>query len=43
MASPRLLRRCLLAALSAVLVASAAIGPAQAEPIRPPRARRPPR
>lgn len=32
MASPRLLRTALLAALSAVLVASAAIGPAQAEP-----------
>lgn len=32
MASPRLLRTCLLAALSAVLAASAAIGPAQAEP-----------
>ncbi|MFE6171534.1 ricin-type beta-trefoil lectin domain protein [Streptomyces sp. NPDC056464] len=31
MASPRLLRNALLAALSAVLVASAAIGPAQAE------------
>ncbi|MFE2415926.1 ricin-type beta-trefoil lectin domain protein [Streptomyces hokutonensis] len=30
MASPRVLRRCLFAALSAVLVASAAIGPAQA-------------
>ncbi|WP_043670321.1 glycoside hydrolase family 16 protein [Streptomyces xylophagus] len=30
MASPRLLRRCLFAALSAALVASAAIGPAQA-------------
>ncbi|MFH0519431.1 RICIN domain-containing protein [Streptomyces sp. M41] len=32
MASPRLLRTALLTALSAVLVASAAIGPAQAEP-----------
>ncbi|MEV6999107.1 family 16 glycosylhydrolase [Streptomyces sp. NPDC093982] len=32
MASPRLLRTALLAALSAVLVASAAVGPAQAEP-----------
>ncbi|MGW1729001.1 ricin-type beta-trefoil lectin domain protein [Streptomyces sp. NPDC002306] len=31
MASPRLLRSCLLAALSAVLAASAAIGPAQAD------------
>nr|WSY49627.1 family 16 glycosylhydrolase [Streptomyces sp. NBC_00886] len=31
MASPRLLRRCLFAALSAALVASAAIGPAQAD------------
>ncbi|WP_128436155.1 ricin-type beta-trefoil lectin domain protein [Streptomyces cyaneus] len=35
MAAPRLLRTCLLAALSAVLVASAAIGPAQAEPPEP--------
>ncbi|MFD5626671.1 ricin-type beta-trefoil lectin domain protein [Streptomyces sp. NPDC127072] len=32
MASPRLLRRCLFAALSAVLVGSAAIAPAQARP-----------
>lgn len=32
MATPRLLRRCLLGALSALLVASAAITPAQAEP-----------
>ncbi|MEV0479526.1 family 16 glycosylhydrolase [Streptomyces sp. NPDC050508] len=31
MASPRVLRRCLFAALSAALVASAAIGPAQAD------------
>ncbi|GGI97453.1 ricin-type beta-trefoil lectin domain protein [Streptomyces brasiliensis] len=31
MASPRLLRRCLFAALSAALVATAAIGPAQAD------------
>ncbi|MGY6027109.1 1,3-beta-glucanase, partial [Streptomyces spinosirectus] len=32
MASPRLLRRCLFAALSAVLVASAATGAAHADP-----------
>ncbi|MFE9680097.1 RICIN domain-containing protein [Streptomyces sp. NPDC006285] len=34
MDSPRLLRRCLLAALSAVLIGSAAVGPAQADPVR---------
>ncbi|SOE07210.1 ricin-type beta-trefoil lectin domain protein [Streptomyces sp. Ag109_G2-15] len=35
MASPRLLRRCLFAALSAVLVASAAVGPARAQTAAP--------
>lgn len=35
MAAPRLLRTCLLATLSAVLVASAAMSPAQAEPPEP--------
>ncbi|WP_432169187.1 RICIN domain-containing protein [Streptomyces sp. 1222.5] len=35
MASPRLLRRCLLAALSAVLVGSAAVGPARAQSAAP--------
>ncbi|BDH06175.1 MULTISPECIES: RICIN domain-containing protein [Streptomyces] len=35
MASPRLLRRCLLAALSAALVGSAAVGPARAETAAP--------
>ncbi|KAA0943319.1 glycoside hydrolase family 16 protein [Streptomyces apricus] len=39
MDSPRLLRRCLFAALSAVLVGSAAIGPAQADPGRTDAAR----
>ncbi|WP_314408599.1 RICIN domain-containing protein [Streptomyces kroppenstedtii] len=34
MDSPRLLRRYLLAALSAVLLASVAVGPAQADPVR---------
>ncbi|MFF7970095.1 ricin-type beta-trefoil lectin domain protein [Streptomyces sp. NPDC007905] len=35
MASPRLLRRCLLAALSAALVGSAAVGPARAQTAAP--------
>lgn len=35
MASPRLLRRCLLAALSAALIGSAAVGPAHAESAAP--------
>lgn len=35
MASPRLLRRCLFAALSAVLVGSAAVGPARAQTAAP--------
>ncbi|MCZ0985222.1 ricin-type beta-trefoil lectin domain protein [Streptomyces diastatochromogenes] len=35
MASPRLLRRCLFAALSAALVASAAVGPARAQTAAP--------
>ena len=35
MATPRLLRRCLLGALSALLVASAAVTPARAEPAGP--------
>ncbi|WP_221361290.1 RICIN domain-containing protein [Streptomyces beigongshangae] len=34
MDTPRLLRRCLVAALSAVLIGSAAVGPAQADPVR---------
>ncbi|MFC8194917.1 ricin-type beta-trefoil lectin domain protein [Streptomyces sp. NPDC057298] len=42
MGSPRLLRRCLLATLSAVLLASATVGPAQADPVRTAHAQVPP-